>query len=117
MIAISLWKNDEKRAKDATVIIGKRNIYFNGDYIKRGTKICIFMKLSELEEIEGEEFRYVEVNKVIFRSCMYIEIKSQYQYVYFYDKEWDILGYLPIREIDELTLVTTDGVMFIADKQ
>lgn len=115
MLAISLWKNGEKRAKDATVTIGKRNIYFNGDHIKRGNKICIFMKLSELEEIEGEEFRYVEVNKVRFRSCMYIEIQDQY--VYFTTKEWDIMGYLPIREIDELTLVTSDGVMFIADEQ
>lgn len=115
MLAISLWANGENIGRDITVKIGKGNIYFNNEHVKRNSKICVFTKLSDLEEIECEEFRCVGVNNISFRNCSHIEIQDGY--LYFTTKEYDISAYLPIRKINELTLVTMDGVMFIADEQ
>lgn len=115
MLANSLWVNDEKMGRDVTVEICKRNIYFNGEHIKRDNRITIFTKISEVKEIECEEFDYVEVNKVRFVRCAYIEIKDMD--LHFMTKEHVLLSYLPIREIDNLTLVTIDRIMFIADEQ
>lgn len=115
MLAISLWVNDENMGRDVNVEICKRNIYFNGEHISRENRICIFTKISELKEIECEEFNYVEVNNVKLLRCAYIEIKDAH--MNFMNKEGVLLSYLPMREIDRLTLVAIDRIMIIADEK
>ena len=111
MLAISVWVGRENIARDVTLKIGKRNIYFNEKHIERCTnEVSIFTRLSELKELEYEELRFVEVNKIIFRNCKYIEIKDGY--VHFLTKKFKLLAYVRIEAIDKLTLTTGDGIMF-----
>ena len=113
MFAKSVWVNREKIASNINLTIGKRSIYANGGVIEKDINICIFTQVKELKEIEYIDLTFVEINDIIVRDCRYFVIEDGY--ISFMNKEHNIVAYIRLHSVQELTVRTTYGVMYIAD--
>lgn len=111
MYAKSLWVNRENIAKNVNLTIGFRNIYVNEECISKDSTIVIFTHLKELKEIEYVDAVYTEVNKITIRSCRYIEIKDGF--ISFMGKSYNLVAYMQMHDVQELTIRTIDGIMYI----
>nr|DAG71037.1 MAG TPA: hypothetical protein [Caudoviricetes sp.] len=114
MFATSLWVNQEKIGSNINLTIGERGIYVNGGVIEKGFNICIFAQIKELKEIEHIGLAYVEINNIIVRDCRYFVIEDGF--INFMNKEHNLVAYIRLYSVKELAVRTTDGVMYIADK-
>lgn len=114
MYAKSLWVNRENIAKNVNLTIGFRNIYVNKECISKDSNIVIFTHLKELKEIEYVDVVYAEVNKITIRTCRCIEIKDGF--ISFMDKSYNSVAYMQMCDVQELTIRTIDGIMYIVDQ-
>lgn len=115
MIATSIWVNQQRIAGNINVTIGKRNIYVDGEHITKDSKICIFTQIKELKEIAYIDLIYTEINNIIVRDCKYFVIQDGC--INFMNKEDNLVAHVRLYDVEELCVKTSDGVMFIADKQ
>lgn len=115
MYAKSLWVNQENIGRNVNLTIGKGNIYVNGEHIDKDSNICVFTGLKELKEIEYVDVIYTEINNITLRACAYVLIDDGF--ISCIDKEDNVVAYIKMSNVKELTLRTSDYIMFIADEQ
>ena len=111
MYVKSLWVDRENIAKNVNLTIGLRNIYVNKECISKDSNIVIFTHPLELKEIEYVDVVYAEVNKITIRNCRGIEIKDGF--ISFLDKSYNSVAYMQMSDVQELTIRTIDGIMYI----